>query len=399
MKPSRIFPLAGFACLLTALTFFLSAAALAQAQNNSLYVVENVRTDVTADNAVKAREEALAKARRKAFDILSDRVLEGDALTQAENIDDITISSLIKNFEIVKEKLSAVRYIATVSVTFDREAVRSYFYNTGESYSTTVRKPILILPWFMAGQQPMLWQDNNPWAAAWRGVAENGNSVVPFVLPLGDIMDIRDYSPNTPYAQQYSGLEALKARYGVEDVFLVMAQPEGHQTVIQIFETPQGIPAVIETLVIESGQNNETLYRRGVEKVLRFLRSDWKQKTAVSADMPLSTYDVTARFNGLRSWILLRDQLQNIDAIEKTDISAVSPQKADLQIHYRGDVQNLAMILDQYNITMVQRPNPQAHSPQPRYYYQQRDQYGRLVPQQTQQQAMSYEIYMKNNRF
>jgi len=361
-------------------------------------VVENIRADVTSDNAVNAREKALAKARREAFQILSDRMLKGDALNQARDIDDLTISSLIKNFEIVREKLSSTRYIATISVTFDRAAIKSYFYSTGDKHTTSIRRSVMILPWFVVGEQAMIWQDSNIWMQAWRNMAEAGSSVVPFMLPLGDIIDIRDYAPASPFSQQGMALEALRLRYKVEDIFLVTAKPQGAQTVIQIFSTPQGTPRLLETMVITAEGSADMVYRRGVEQTLSYLRNDWKQKTALSSEMPYRTYNVTARFNGLQGWVTLRDLLQDIGGIEKIDVNAVSPQKADIEIYYRGDLQNLAMILDQYNIAMMQMPAPAVQNTQS--FFQQMDSYGRLIQQTTQTPPkMLYEIYMKQNRF
>ena len=80
---------------------------------DNLFTVEGVTVDVTAENAVAARDEAFMKAQRDAFAVLAKRmVAEG----QAGNVgvpDDDTLSSFVKDFEVTNEKLSAVRYIGT----------------------------------------------------------------------------------------------------------------------------------------------------------------------------------------------------------------------------------------------------------------------------------------------
>lgn len=93
----------------------------AKAQN--VYTVENVKVDISADNPVSAREQAFQQAQRKAFLALSGSLgKEG-----AENIDTATLSSLIKDFEIVDEKLAPNRYAATFIFRFNRNQTEQYF--------------------------------------------------------------------------------------------------------------------------------------------------------------------------------------------------------------------------------------------------------------------------------
>lgn len=367
----------------------------AASQDSALYTVENVKADVTSNNAVKAREKAMAQARRKAFDTLSERILDDKARTKVVDIDDITISSLIKNLEIVDEKLSSVRYIATLNITFDKNAINSYFYNTGESFTTSVRRPFLVLPWYISGRQGRLWQDNNLWSIAWQQIAQSGGNVTPFVLPMGDIMDIRDYAVSSPYVYQGEQLDALKQRYGVEDVILAIAEEQGSQIMVQIYDAPMGTPSLLKTInVAKSSYNDSTTYRRGVEQALDFLRSDWKKKTAISSQEPTKSIDVVARYNGLNGWMTLRDLLQDVPGIDSTDVKSVSPQKADISIAYRGDLQNLALMFDQYNIALIQTPV----SGQQNYAYN-RNNNNPYMQQGRYQPRMQYEIYLKQNRY
>jgi hypothetical protein len=377
-------------CSLALLTLLnVATQAFASDRDASLYVVENIKTDVTADNAVKAREQALAKARKKAFNVLSERVLDDAAQNKVKDIDDITISSLINNLEITNEKLSSVRYIASVNVTFNKDAINSYFYNTGESYTTAVKRPFLVLPWYLRGRMASLWQDNNPWSISWQTVAHSGQNITPFMLPMGDIMDIRDYSVNSPYIYQGEQLENLKARYDVDEVILAIAEEQQGQLVIQLYETSMGTPSLLHSFAAQRSAHDNTVYRRGVEQALAFLNSNWKAQTAISSQQPAQAINVIARYSGLNGWITLRDLLKDVHGIESTDIKSVSPQKADITINYRGDIQNLALKLDQYNIALIQTP---IQRPQNYAYNNTYMQNSAYAPQ------MQYEIFLKQNR-
>lgn len=363
---------------------------------STLFTVENVETDVTSDNAVKAREIALKKARKKAFSTLAERLLSGEDKRTAAGADDITISSLISSFEVLEEKLSDVRYIATINVTFDEDAVKSYFFQSGDSFTTSVKKPVLILPWYGVSGQMGLWGDNNPWAAAWNQMANSGSSIVPFVMPIGDITDMRDYPAQMPLSYDDTVLQNFEMKYGVDDSIIAIAQPQGGVVVITLHGTESGYPRKLETLSVTGGAWDETVYKRGVEQVLAFLRSDWKNKTAVMAghEKP-QQYKLIAKYSGLQNWVELRSALEDTQGIEKIQVNSVSPQQASITLNFKGDIQKMALLLEQSNIGMIetQTPAPMASPYQYQYngngYYEQQ----RRHPQQ-RQMISQYEIFI-----
>lgn len=374
------------------------------ADNKQLYTVNNIRTDVTADSAVDARFQALEEARKKGFTTLAKRILKEDAAEKLEDIDDLTISSMIKTLEIENEQLSNIRYVATISIVFDQKAIESYFYSTGDSFTTSVRQPIMILPWFVTAGQARLWQDNNPWRATWASMAQSSGTVVPLKLPLGDIMDIRDYAPTSLFGYQGDGLGRLRQRYGVDDIFLAVAEPLGNEIAVSIYDTETDIPNQIQSFKINASESSSP-YRQAVERTLSILQSDWKNKTSISSQAPAQSYQMIARFSGLQGWISMRESLNDITMIEHIDILSVSPQKANINITYRGDIQTLATILDQYGIAMIQTPvqaiSPASTNAQPQNQFE-RNSYNRMIREPSRNrmvETMQYELFMKNNRF
>lgn len=148
-KTFRSLPL--FSLLLILALWHGAAHNGARAQENDLFTVNDVKVDITADDAVKAREQAMNKAGRDALATLAQRITTAPATDTLAAADDLTISSMIRNIEVENEKLSSVRYIATLTVVFDEQAVREFFDNAGQSYTVTQRRPILILPWLSEG--------------------------------------------------------------------------------------------------------------------------------------------------------------------------------------------------------------------------------------------------------
>ena len=94
---------------------------------SSLFTVENVQVDVTAANALEARQQAFEEAQFLAFEELTKRMLSAPQPADYRNLPVQTISSLVQDYEVKDEKLSAKRYIGTYTFRFRDNAVRKYF--------------------------------------------------------------------------------------------------------------------------------------------------------------------------------------------------------------------------------------------------------------------------------
>lgn len=202
-------------------------------------VITDVMVDKTADNAVAAREQAMTEARRLAFQKLAERHLTPAAYATFRMPDDRTIATLVQDFEIKGEQLSAKRYVAKFTVRFS-ERVRNYInvpyaprevvvpqpgwrqmpadqlgeqtaegglviggeagadmpatqtaggtaqgVVTGASVPAAaqaatprVAAPVLLLPYYenMAGRT-ILWEDPNPWRDAWQRMPAQASGV------------------------------------------------------------------------------------------------------------------------------------------------------------------------------------------------------------------------------
>lgn len=106
------------------------------------YVVRDVKVDVEAKSAIEARNNALNKARRVAFNVLSTRLLNANEKKSISTASDNDIASMVDSFEINREKQSKNRYLASVNVTFNERAVQTYlgrYSNVGlpDSYYDT----------------------------------------------------------------------------------------------------------------------------------------------------------------------------------------------------------------------------------------------------------------------
>lgn len=315
---------------------------------NTLFTIENVRVDVTAENAIMAREQAFEKAQLMAFEELKSRMLS-DAQAEAFYPPPIqTISTMIQDYEVSNEKLSSKRYIGTYKVRFKDRAVKRYFTGQGTQYTDIASRPVLILPFFESEQGTVLWARNNPWMQAWASAPGLSGGLVPLIVPLGDLADVSDIGDDEALTYNRRSLISMTGRYNATEAVIAIARPEGTGLNVQLYRTDRARPEYVHQILERSltGQEQNSLYARAVQTVRQALRKDWKKKTVVEASEK-GFIQVRTAFQSLKEWANFQSNLKNVQGISKIDLKALSPKEAYLDISYEGNIERLRLSLQQ----------------------------------------------------
>lgn len=101
----------------------LLAAGYASAMAAAPYEVTGVPVDVTAADAATARDQAIIEGQRKAFTMLMERLVGTEQAASIPTPTDAQLSSMVQDFEVESERLSAVRYIGVMTFRFDSAAI------------------------------------------------------------------------------------------------------------------------------------------------------------------------------------------------------------------------------------------------------------------------------------
>lgn len=332
------------------LCFFLAPSVLIPgvAHANSLFTVDNVTVDATAENALKAREQAFEEAQGKAFDELAARMLSENELKMFERPPVSAISTMIKDYEVSNEKLSSTRYIGTYTFRFEDRAVRRYFSGQGAQYTDVVSRPVLILSFMDTGRGMVLWSYQNEWMKAWSAASNLAGGLVPIVVPLGDLADIDNIGDDEALTYSPRALNAMLERYDASEAVIAIAKPEGTALNIQLYRTDRERPEYVHQIFERAlpGQDDPQLYARAVQSVKQILRSDWKQKTVVDTRQH-GSIEVRARFRSLQEWSDLQRRLGRINGISSMNLKTLSPKEASIEILYDGTFDRFKLALEQ----------------------------------------------------
>lgn len=350
--------------------------------SNSLFTIEDVKVDVTAENAVAAREKAFEQAQVDAFKVLMSRMLTDAEAAAFPAPDASTVSTMIQDYEVSNEQLSSVRYVATYKFRFRDSIVRQYFSKSNVSYTDVSAKPALVLPFFQRGDQMMLWSPYNVFMKAWAG-ANNLQGLVPLVVPLGDISDVQDIGDEDAMRYEQRKLDRILARYEASEAIILVATPDETLARVQnandaavgtlnvdIYRTDRGQPELVQRLDVPATGNDTlaTLMSRAVTSVQKSLRNDWKTKTVVNTSAGKNNVDVRVQYSSLKEWADTQRALKRVYGINDVKIKSVTPREAYLNLSFDGDERRLALALEQANLSLSAPQN--MPSKDPMSYYQ-----------------------------
>ncbi len=354
---SLAFRLAGVGILLVLAAGCLGVVTASRAVAQDLFTVTNVAVDVTGETAAAAQRTALTDARRLAWERLLNRLTPRGSSSFARSIPDDQLAGLIRGLEVTSERTSSVRYVADISIVFAREAVRSLLIGIGVPFAETRSRPVLIVPLYDAGGDLLLWEEINPWRAAWQSMPRS-DGLVPFVVPYGDIADIQDLSAADAAAGGGPRLGALTSRYGARDAAVVRAVPIGNSagvvtsiqlSIARIGGTGPRVSAIEE--VLATGEDGVTLLRRAARRALIRLEQDWIQANIVRPGLE-TRVSVIVPIDNFAGWLETRAKLEETAILGRVELRRFSRREAAVDLLVQGGLDQLRTALAQSDLVL-----------------------------------------------
>ncbi len=336
---------------------FVAVAAMAPvAAAQEIFTVRGVAVDVTANNAAAARERALAEGQIEASRRMLARVIRRQDRGNLPLIDDDMVNLLVSDFSIANERTSNVRYLAELTVRFDRNAVRSVLRDASLPFAETVSKPVLVLPILQGDSGLLLWDEPNPWRDAWGRLPSGSVAMVPMEVPLGDLSDFADISAEQAAAGDVERLRAIAQRYGADDSLVVIATLDqglgGSFARVDVAVTRVGATTqapILLNLAASAGQDLEALLRQAAIATADAVEDAWIEDHLLRFDQERVAY-FSIPLSGLDDWVEVRDRLGRVALIAETQLRQLRREKAEIAVRYFGEVTQLEDALVQRDL-------------------------------------------------
>lgn len=385
----------------------LPTVAVAQNATNptteSLFTVENVKVDATAESGTAARDSAIAAGQQEAWRQLLRRLALAEDFGKAETLSPIELEQVIRDISLSNERTASTRYRADLSVRFRPQPARGVMGGRGVQFSDLIGPTTLILPVWRVPDAPvateslpgapeeapaapappaaapmpaepsialpppgteLLWDDPNPWRRAWE-TASLPFGLIPLIVPLGDISDVADIAVDAAVLGDPTALPAIARRYGAQNVAVLLAVPQGgtvglpERLEITVVNHTAGVDlpeSAVVTVTLPLGATDASaLYLQGVEATSLQLAENWKRQNAFGASAA-GVLQMTAAIDRLEQWAEIRRRLEAVPLVTGAVPLRLALGEVRFTLNFRGDERQLALALSRQGLVMTPPP-------------------------------------------
>ncbi|HMD63568.1 MAG TPA: DUF2066 domain-containing protein [Stellaceae bacterium] len=368
-------------CALMLLGSVAMRAGPAPAQESDEAYSATVKVDATADSAAAAREMARIDGQRRALAAVIERLSGSSETTKPPKLDDKAITDMVASFEVTNERMSAVHYVADYTFHFRpsklRRLVRASESAPAESGSKTPAesgskspaesagkasvesgtRPLVILPVYRDGSNLVLWDDPNAWRAAW-SQRPAGSGPGRLVLPLADAGDLAAIDAEKAGSGKSEALTAIAQRNRGSEAVVALATARrqgdklaGLDVSVKRYRLGRLVDTQGSSFDADPGESEADFLRRAADSVAAEIESGAKRNAGARSDQPASLA-VSVPISSLGEWVLVRDRLASVSAIQKIDLLSLSRQEAKIEVKYVGSQDQLKSSLAEVNLDL-----------------------------------------------
>lgn len=303
---------------------------------NELYIVRDIAVDVSDVSAVTARQKAIQEAQILGFHRLLRRVTLQQDHNKLPRLSFEDIQPMINSIEIEDEKTSSTRYLASITISFNQDALRNLFSDSNIGFLEVLPPTTLVLPLYFDGTEWSLWRDSNPWWTAWRNLNPNLLSIQ-YLLPLADLED-RFVLP-VDAIDDTSRLEQIAQRYEVDRILLAEIRPDSAQVAVDV-SVYRILPENFEAQRLIQFNFVTKNMSRAVTDITNQIEHNWKKQSIQIQNAP-STFRLRANFENIQEWTQIREQLETAPYIRSLQVEEMNIRNAWLQLSFNGKGETL----------------------------------------------------------
>jgi hypothetical protein len=352
--PGRPVLLILFAGLILLLALAGPMRQAAAAPPTDIFTVADVPVDATASNAVAARDAARLDGERRAFRQLLERLTLAADRGRLPRVGDQQLTDMVRDFEVANERSSGVRYLATYTFRFQPEAVRALLRDAGIPFAETVSKPVVVLPVLRRDNAAVLWDDPNPWRAAWSD-RSGASGLVPLVVPLGDAADLAAIGADQALAADSAAVTRIAAHNGGGDILIAAATQDSGgalQTSLRRVSASGTSEIAKGSFQPSPGESDSAFMVRAVTASIADVEEAWRRDNVLATGTEGVLTAAVPLDGGLADWLVVRDRLKGVPTVKRSDVVTIGRQAARIEIHYLGDPARLRVALAQRDLVL-----------------------------------------------
>lgn len=291
----------------------------------------DVNVDITAENVVEAKKQAMAKARRDALNDVLLSVSTAQSVEELAKLNDNQIQHFISGVMVLMEKSSNVRYIADLRVTINEDVLKAYMAENNLPMVVGEEQTVLVVPLLEQNDGALdLWSDANFWRQAFidRKDIRKGNLILHDIdKNLGNITAVE---ANRIYDMTEAEFADLSGFNNVEEVYVLKYSLKDGKVYVKSFPTRE-----VNEVVIGDATPQDM-----IEAVLPFFK-DVKKAAKLenlddNAEFVNQKIEAVYSYAKLSEWLSLKRFLEANAQVKDVKVISMANGKVHFSFIYNG---------------------------------------------------------------
>jgi len=357
----------------------------ADADESRVFTVANYPIDAAAQNAVAAKQMALANGQVAALRSLLKRLVPVTRHHQLRDLELANAPEVVRSLRVRREERSRTEYFADLDIVFEPDGVRKLLGAASipmieEQAEPTTLVLIYQTPDMVNGAVPEAFSGANgasEWRRAWAGL-DLKNSLTPLETATLN-STIHPDTVKMVLSGAAGGQRIFAGEYGTERVVLALMQPDLARDRLNITLAGQDAVGAIRLARAFRFDADDFAYHAELAAVIAqgILEGRWKATrrptrnpfaTAVAApagvgpglaqqqgSQPAVSSQpavIRVQFRSLRDWQRIRQTIENTRGVARLDVEGLTPRAADISVTFSGPQDELARALSSQGLAM-----------------------------------------------
>ena len=338
------------------LAFLLLSAAVAETQaasTDAVFTVGNYPVEARADNAVAAKDRALADGQQAALRSLLKRLVPVTAYARIRKLSTTRAGDLIEGYKVRSERNSATEYIASLDFSFQAKAVRDMLRREGIAFTDEQAPALIVIPVRRTAASAA--PDNEAaWSNVWKSL-DLEHALTPVKLQALKKEIGRD-AVNALADGDGSAIRGLAAAYGSELVLLAVAEQDdaaGRLNVTLSGRDAVGAFTLKRAYRLDAGDPAYTNELAAVVS-LGILEGRWKALKSRRDPAARDAVDllIAVEFRGMTEWQDISRRLSATPGVEELEVAGLSARGARVTLRYAEGAEALANALARQGLSL-----------------------------------------------
>lgn len=350
---------------------FASGGAGAQSRADVVYTIANYPVDATAQDAVTAKEKALAEGQQAAFRSLLKRLVPVTSYNRLKNLRNAKAGELIEGVSVRSERNSTTQYIANLDFAFMPQAIKSLLRREGIVYVDNPATQTVVVPVVRTSQGIEAAGGPNAklWTEAWSGL-DLEHTLTPVRLVTPKATPSADAIKKL-VAGDLAGLQPFATEFRSDQTLVAIAEPDPAARRLHVWLTGSDASGPILLKRSYRLTSADLSYAMELAAVvgLGVMEGRWKaqqapaSKTSAAPEGGVDIFEITVEFRSRGQWEEMRSRLSRIRDVEDLDVVSLTTRSAIVAMRFPGGPDQLAsevepqgMSLDRTGQGWVLRP-------------------------------------------